>query len=188
MWGPRVAYRPRADGSFIIGNGYRGAGADYDITIDSLRNLRQFLHAYRLNWRLLRLSLGGEFLYRLRASLSRQAMARPLPEPAPNVRKIASNLTHFRAMFPHLNGITLERSWAGRIDLTPDVIPIIDRPDPNANHFVAAGFSGHGFALGPAIGKQLSEWILDGRPSIDLRPFRLARFQEDCVERAQQAL
>jgi glycine/D-amino acid oxidase-like deaminating enzyme len=188
MWGPRVAYRPRADGSFIIGNGYRGAGPDYDITIDSLRNLKRFLHAYRLNWRLLRLSLGGEFLYRLQANLSRQAMARPLPEPAPNVRKIATNLTHFRAMFPHLDGITLERSWAGRIDLTPDVIPIIDRPDPNANHFVAAGFSGHGFALGPAIGKQLSEWILDGRPSIDLRPFRLARFQEDYVQRAQQAL
>ena len=28
MWGPRVAYRPRADGSFVLGNGYRGLGAD----------------------------------------------------------------------------------------------------------------------------------------------------------------
>ena len=36
MWGPRVAYRPRRDGSFTIGNGYRGLGADYDLTLESL--------------------------------------------------------------------------------------------------------------------------------------------------------
>ncbi len=56
MWGPKVAFRPRADGSFVIGNGYRGAGPDYDLTIDSLNHLRHFLPAYRRNWRQLRLS------------------------------------------------------------------------------------------------------------------------------------
>src|SRR5436190_19742206 len=40
MWGPKVAYRPRTDGSFVIGNGYRGAGPDYDLTIDSFEHLR----------------------------------------------------------------------------------------------------------------------------------------------------
>ncbi len=150
MWGPRVAYRPRRDGSFTIGNGYRGLGADYDLTLDSLRNLQHFLPAYQNNWRLLKLSLGHEFIQRLRASLSAAARARPLPEPRVNTAKVARNVKQFRALFPHLSGIGLARSWAGRIDLTPDVIPIIDRPDPDNGLYVAAGFSGHGFALGPS--------------------------------------
>src|SRR4029434_4879759 len=70
MWGPRVAYRPRADGSFTIGNGYRGLGADYDLTVDSLRNLKHFLPAYKNNWRLLKLSLGNEFIQHLRTTFS----------------------------------------------------------------------------------------------------------------------
>jgi len=68
------------------------------------------------------------------------------------------------------------------------VIPIIDRPAGHDGLLLAAGFSGHGFALGPSIGKQISEWICDGKPSLDLSPFRLARFQEGRVARAQKAL
>lgn len=188
MWGPRVAYRPRADGSFTIGNGYRGLGADYDLTVDSLRNLKHFLPAYKNNWRLLKLSLGHEFMQHLRTTLSASAKARPLPEPRVNLAKVSRNVARFNEMFPHLGGLGLSKSWAGRIDLTPDVIPIIDRPDPGDSLYVAAGFSGHGFALGPSIGKQLAEWIADGRPSLDLNPFRLSRFVEGDVNRAKQAL
>ena len=188
MWGPRVAYRPRHDGSFTIGNGYRGLGADYDLTLDSLRNLQHFLPAYKNNWRLLKLSLGHEFIQHLRAGLNASSRARPLPEPRVNTTKVARNLEQLRLLFPHLGELGLAKSWAGRIDLTPDVIPIIDRPGPDDRLYVAAGFSGHGFALGPSIGKQLAEWIADGRPSLDLRPFRLSRFAEGDVNRAKQAL
>ena len=174
MWGPKVAFRPRADGSFVIGNGYRGAGPDYDLTIDSLNHLRHFLPAYRRNWRLLRLRLGSESFHRLRARFG----GGPLPEPRVNHKKIAQNSAAFRALFPHVGMLDLARTWAGRIDLTPDVIPIIDQPGAVPGLFVAAGFSGHGFALGPSVGKQLAEWIVAGRPSLDLSPFRLSRFDE----------
>ena len=188
MWGPRVAYRPCHNGSFTIGNGYRGLGADYDLTVNSLRNLKHFLPAYKNNWRLLKLSLGNEFIQHLRTTFSAASQARPLPEPRVNLAKVSCNVARFNEMFPHLGGLALAKSWAGRIDLTPDVIPIIDRPDPNDGLYVAAGFSGHGFALGPSIGKQLAEWIADGRPSLDLAPFRLSRFAEGDVNRAKQAL
>ena len=174
MWGPKVAFRPRADGSFVIGNGYRGAGPDYDLTINSLNHLRHFLPAYRRNWRLLRLRLGSESFHRLRARFG----GGPLPEPGVNHKKIAQNSAAFRALFPHVGMLDLARTWAGRIDLTPDVIPIIDQPGAVPGLFVAAGFSGHGFALGPSVGKQLAEWIVAGRPSLDLSPFRLSRFDE----------
>lgn len=188
MWGPKVAYRPAADGSIVVGNGYRGVGADYVVTPASFRNLRYFLPAYRDNWRLLRLTLGRDFFSQGRALLSDVAAARPLPEPRPNAAKVNRNMGELRAMFPHLAGVDLARIWAGRIDLTPDVIPIIDRPDPDRSIFIAAGFSGHGFALGPSVGKQLAEWITQGRPSIDLHKFRLSRFTDGTAERERHAL
>jgi sarcosine oxidase / L-pipecolate oxidase len=43
---------------------------------------------------------------------------------------------------------------------------------------VAAGFSGHGFKHAPMIGRLLSEWVLDGKPSsLDVTPFSLDRFR-----------
>lgn len=188
VWGPKVAYRPRADGSFTLGNGYRGLGADYNITPASFRNLQYFLPAYRQNWRLLRLTIGGDFVSQTRAMLNPVAAARPLPEPRPNAGKIERNLAAFKGLFPHLGDVRLNRVWAGRIDLTPDVIPIIDQPDRSRAIFVAAGFSGHGFALGPSVGRQLAEWIVRGKPSLDLKKFRLSRFVEGDVKREKQAL
>ena len=41
------------------------------------------------------------------------------------------------------------------------------------------GFSGHGFKLGPAVGKTVAETILDGKSStVDISPYRLERFAE----------
>ncbi|MGF7159890.1 glycine/D-amino acid oxidase-like deaminating enzyme [Rhodoligotrophos appendicifer] len=188
MWGPKVAYRPAADGSLIVGNGYRGVGADYIITPTSFRNIRHFVPAYRDNWRLLRLTLGRDFLSQTKAILSAAAAARPLPEPHPNTKKVSRNMKEIQNIFPHLAKLELAQTWAGRIDLTPDVIPIIDRPASEHAIFVAVGFSGHGFALGPSIGKQLAEWIVRGSPSIDLSRFRLSRFTEGSVTREQHSL
>ena len=171
LWGPKVAYRPRPDGRFVIGNGYRGVGGDYDITPNSFRQFRHFLPAYRRNWRLLRLTLGREFTGQLKATGTAVASQPPF-----NRRKIAHNLAAFHALFPHLGPLALEMAWAGRIDLTPDVIPILDHPLPGL--FIAAGFSGHGFALGPSVGRQMAAWITEGRPRLDLAPFRLSRFAE----------
>lgn len=188
MWSPHVAYRPNADGSFTIGNGYRGLGPDYEITIESLRGLRHFIPAYRKNWRLLKLTLGPDFLYQIKVRLGFIGEAEQMPEPSTNDSKIERNAARFRALFPHLGDLRLDMRWAGRLDLTPDAIPIIDRPVGYDGLLIAAGFSGHGFALGPSIGKQISEWICDGKPSLDLTPFRLSRFWDGNVARRQKAL
>ncbi|TPL23522.1 FAD-binding oxidoreductase [Mesorhizobium sp. B2-4-9] len=188
MWGPRVAFRPSMGGDFIIGNGYRGMGVEYEITVDSFRCMRHFIPAYRNNWRQLHLSIGADFRHQLAARFSRRNAVQALPEPKPNMRKVIANLAGFRQIFPHLNTIELQNAWAGRLDITPDVIPIIDRPKPELELFVAAGFSGHGFALGPSIGKQLGEWVTQGSPSINLSAFALSRFEKGIVHKAQQAL
>lgn len=76
-------------------------------------------------------------------------------------------------VLPVLGGAETTRSWVGLEGLTPDEMPIIDRVD---GVYVAAGFCGHGFAIGPAVGQLLAEWLLDGKPSLDLSAFGLRRF------------
>jgi glycine/D-amino acid oxidase-like deaminating enzyme len=47
---------------------------------------------------------------------------------------------------------------------------------------VATGFCGHGFAMGPVVGKTLADWITTGAPQLDMRQLRLARFAEKDVK------
>ncbi len=80
-------------------------------------------------------------------------------------------------MIPHLRGIDILRTWSGTLAVTPDGLPIIGTVDGIEGYVLATGFSGHGFCLGPIVGRLLSEQIVDGRPSMPLDKFRLSRFQ-----------
>ena len=79
------------------------------------------------------------------------------------------------AALPLLARVQTTRSWVGIEALTSDEMPIIDRLDDGAA-LGAAGLGGHGFAIGPVVGRLLSEWLLDGKPSLDLSAFRMSRF------------
>ena len=77
---------------------------------------------------------------------------------------------------PALRGASILRTWAGTLENTPDKVPIISPVEGITGYILAAGFSGHGFCLGPIAGKLLSELIVDGQPSLPLHEFRLSRF------------
>jgi sarcosine oxidase subunit beta len=63
--------------------------------------------------------------------------------------------------------------------ITPDWHPILDSLPGIANAFCAVGFSGHGFKMSPIVGQLMAELVMDGRAaSLDIRPLRLARFEE----------
>jgi len=79
-------------------------------------------------------------------------------------------------------------TWAGLIDVLPDGIPVIDAPPQVSGLLIATGFCGHGFAMGPIVGKLLSEWIDEGRPSLDLAAFRLRRFFDGTMQRPRSML
>jgi sarcosine oxidase subunit beta len=79
-------------------------------------------------------------------------------------------------MLPALQGINILHTWAGTLEMTPDHVPIIGPVEGVEGYILASGFSGHGFCLGPIVGKMLAEMILDGQPSISLDDFRLSRF------------
>ncbi len=79
-------------------------------------------------------------------------------------------------LLPDLAGARYLRTWGGTLDMTPDRIPIIGPVDGIGGYFLAAGFSGHGFCIGPIVGRLLTEWLLDGAPSLSLDAFQYARF------------
>jgi sarcosine oxidase subunit beta len=76
--------------------------------------------------------------------------------------------------FPAAAGTAVADAWAGLYDMTPDAHPIVGRIADGV--YAACGFSGHGFMQSPAVGRALAEEIVLGRSSVDLAPYRLARF------------
>ena len=76
---------------------------------------------------------------------------------------------------PRLTDAAYRRGWAGAFDITPDWMPILDE-SPLAGFWIAAGMSGHGFKLAPAVGEMLAAAIMGEMPPVSLAPFRLDRF------------
>jgi sarcosine oxidase subunit beta len=80
---------------------------------------------------------------------------------------------------PALEDAGLQRGITGIYDMSPDARPLLGELPQVRGLFVAAGFSGMGFKLSPAVGLVMSERILDGRATtVDITPFRPTRFAE----------
>ncbi len=78
---------------------------------------------------------------------------------------------------PELAGGHWRGAWSGPYDITPDWHPAIGLVPGTENVYVAAGFSGHGFKLAPAVGRAVAELILDGGwRTLDLKPLAPERF------------
>ena len=65
--------------------------------------------------------------------------------------------------------------WGGLIDSTPDLVPVIDKVDALPGLFLATGFSGHGFGIGPAAGRLAADIVMGETPLVDPTPFRYSR-------------
>ena len=68
--------------------------------------------------------------------------------------------------------------WAGYIDATPDLLPVISPVDSLPGLFLSTGFSGHGFGIGPGAGRLAADLVVGQTPIVDPWPFRFARFSD----------
>ena len=190
VWGPAVSFRQRRDGTLNIA---AAGAADHDITLESLRHARLFLPGYWKNRKLVRFHVGRPLLRSLAGLLPGSRPRRhPLTwdrgtGPVPNAAKVRRSLEEMRRLYPSVPGLAITRSWAGYIDATPDAIPVIGEAGP-VGLVLATGFSGHGFAMGPIVGRLVAELVTDGKPSLDLRPFRLSRFAEGATGKPRSVL
>ncbi len=178
----RLAFRRRADG------GYTLAPASYhDLFIgrDALRSFATFLpHFLADPWNTgLRLAAPAGWPDAWgtprRWSEDRQSPFERtrILNPPPNFGRLDAVRRTFARAFPGLGPVRFAARWAGMIDVTPDVVPVLGPVGPEGL-WIATGLSGHGFGIGPAIGRVLAD-LVAGRPAgHDLSRFRHGRFTD----------
>jgi len=183
VFGKEVCFRQTRVGSIYLSRTNLGS-ADFDVTLEAFRNIRHFLPSFLKYRDILRIHVGKPLWEDiLRAMPWSQARRRPFfhavdLEPAVNSKTVAACIEAFMNHFPALGPIKVERTWAGIIDSTPDLLPVLGPVAAREGIWFATGHSGHGFGIGPPVGYLLAEWIAEGRPSVDLHPMRFERFAE----------
>lgn len=184
-----IGLRQREDGSCIIA---ADSSSDIDLTLDSMRAMRFFLPEFIRHRGGFSLHLGRPFIDDLH-----ERLAFPRAERAATGRRPLIPANRDRAdrtgevvkrLFPAAAGLAIVKSWAGLIDVLPDALPVLDAPDDVSGLIVATGFSGHGFGLGPAVGRYVARLAKgDDRDPI-LAPLRLERFARRTYTRAHAPL
>lgn len=94
----------------------------------------------------------------------------------PQLAHVAEAITRSVRVLPGLADVRLAQTWGGLIDQSPDAIPVIERPTGVEGLIIAAGFSGHGFCLGPITGEILADLTTTGTTSHSIDAFSLGRF------------
>jgi sarcosine oxidase subunit beta len=80
---------------------------------------------------------------------------------------------------PALEKARIARGWAGLYEISPDHHAILGRVPEVEGFILANGFSGHGFQHSPAVGKAISELIVDGEATtIDISSLSIERFEK----------
>jgi 4-methylaminobutanoate oxidase (formaldehyde-forming) len=65
--------------------------------------------------------------------------------------------------------------FCGPESFTPDLLPIVGEAPELKNYFVAAGLNSIGILTGGGIGRAMAQWIVDGRPDIDITGINMDR-------------
>jgi glycine/D-amino acid oxidase-like deaminating enzyme len=175
------AFRKRLDGGYNIANGVTTIA---EIVPDSFRFFLEFLPALRMQWKDLRLRVGGRFVEEWRLP-RRWALDVPSPfervrvlDPEPATALNDKALASLAGVFPAFGQARVVQHWAGLIDVTPDAVPVISPVESMPGFFVATGFSGHGFGIGPGAGRLVADLVTGDEPIVDPTPFRFSRFSD----------
>ena len=179
----RIAFRRRVDGGYTL-----APSAFHELFLgpDAARNLRAFLPQLRAD------PFGTRYLpaaprgypdawttarrWALDGASPFEAMR--VLNPAPNRSRVARLARDFAEVFPALGAPQIRLAWAGMIDTMPDVVPVVDRVAALPGLTLATGMSGHGFGIGPGIGRVVTDLVTGGPVGHDLSRFRMARFSD----------
>jgi sarcosine oxidase subunit beta len=90
-------------------------------------------------------------------------------------------------LFPRLRNLRVRRMWRGLYPMSPDGVPIVDQLKDRDGLYVAVGFCGQGFMLGPGIALNMVSLITTGKPLLPEDIFRSYRLYRD-FSRPSEAL
>ena len=174
----RVSLTRRGSGAYTLAV---SGNARVDPTPQQIRYAHHFLPMFAKRWRILR--PGGTEGWRSgHETRTRWRLDRPTPmermrilDPRPDPATIRETLARARGLLPGVQNSQISAQWAGYIDSTPDGVPAIgETAVPGL--ILAAGFSGHGFGIGPGAGHMIADMISGEAPILDPKPYHPARF------------
>ena len=179
--GPGFGLRKRLDGGYTVGNWSRNV---VDIVPDALRQSRPFLRMWWLHRKQTKLRLGRALARETFATrrwkpdaISPFERVRVL-DPAPSAKILAQAAQSLIDSFPVMYDMRVTDRWGGVVDVSPDGLPTISAVGSVPGFFVATGFTGHGFGIGPGAGKLMAQLVMGETPMVDPAPFRYSRFAE----------
>jgi 4-methylaminobutanoate oxidase (formaldehyde-forming) len=87
--------------------------------------------------------------------------------------------------------VTLEAGvrafFCGPESFTPDLSPIVGEAPGTRGYFVAAGMNSVGVLSGGGLGRVVAQWIVDGKPDVDVTGFDVDRFRAYQAEESYRA-
>ncbi len=180
---PGLTLRRREDGGYTVATGDL---AEHYLSPASFRYLSKFRKLLKVSARDVRIRLGAPKDYPGAWGAKRRWSADDVspfermrvvnPEPSPIViQRIKDRLPK---RFPELANIEIAEAWAGMIDVTPDAVPLLGEDHRLPGLYLATGLSGHGFGIGPAIGRIMADLLCGRSPGHDLNRFRSERFSD----------
>jgi len=178
-WSPAVAIRRRADGGYTVAHGHTSV---HSIVPASCREAFKFLPALRASAGSTRLRIGADF-FRALATPARWTLDGESPferervlDPRPDARVLREMRASLGRWLPELAGLPFVETWGGMIEASPDILPIISPAGEIGDFYVATGFSGHGFGIGPGAGRLVAGMVCGTADHAALAGFRLGRF------------
>lgn len=174
-----VSVTRRGDGGYTLAISGK---ANLDPTPGAIAGARHFLPMFARRWKML--APGNFQAWQAGFETRRRwALDRPTPmeririlDPRPSKRIARLTLERAKALLPSLKESGVQAQWAGYIDSTPDGVPVIDTQTGVPGLVLAAGFSGHGFGIGPGAGHLVADLVLARQPLTETAQYRLSRF------------
>ena len=94
----------------------------------------------------------------------------------PNYEQFEQLIEHALKRSSCLEHAGVKRLVNGPDGYSPDGGYVLGLAPELANYFVAAGMNCYGIAGAGGVGKMMAEWVLDGRPSLDIHSLDIRRF------------
>lgn len=176
----RVSITRRSDGSYNLAISGRGR---VDPTAQLLRFAPQFLPMFAKRWRnvfpggLEGVRAGHETLARWRLDAPTPMERMRILDPRPDAAAVRQTYNRAVELLPVLGQAGIANAWAGFVDNTPDGVPGIGEVPEIPGFILAAGFSGHGFGIGPGAGHLIADLVTGEKPIFDPAPYDPARFK-----------
>ncbi|MEV4535780.1 FAD-dependent oxidoreductase [Asanoa sp. NPDC049518] len=95
----------------------------------------------------------------------------------PDWDRMAPYLEKAMARVPITGEVGVRTFFCGPESFTPDLSPVFGEAPELRNYFVAAGLNSIGILTGGGIGRAMAQWIVDGRPDIDVTGMNIDRLE-----------